>query len=982
MLRDKDNEGKENERLLHAPQDDNSENEEASVFGTFRHSQEGSLLSSGNSGGSSSDPEFLLRHEPEELPEDPSFSDSDPADDSVRGPLFLSFKANDPASEVSEALREQNKAASIYQSEPIDDPEFSFGQEDAFSEEDQYMDAFPQDAPASPFASVSPRSPEPEEERMSSEPPKPSMMDTMYAKEDYRSSMPKYEVDSSLEDEINASFNDENFSPFSPFAAFKPAAPEQSEEPATPVAQETTPSPVQETPSPVQETPSPVQDSPVPAEEPVVSKPIMSIPVETSPSYVPFSPAQPEAASEPVAEPVVEPVAEPTSEPDVEPELESASEPSTEREIETVADSASESVVESDNDVAETENEPETEPFVEAASEQIVEPAAEPISEPAVEPIAEPVTESASEPIPEKIDEPADVPVETQPPQEAEHVPSYAAAIIQPDQPIKPIPAEESVSSEQVDASDLASISSYAGQPDAEDERVFAGTRDESQEKLTPASLASDTSVPSEEQEPDTNSESPSDIDTSALYDTAPIEEPSLIDDFPDDLESVYRETDVNTEEQVSYSSPAIHPHVSIAATNLEPIDSVYNTTAPSEPEPAQQTQSETSFKNHLLFGDEDEQSFHEAARREAEERKIAEAAAAAAKSETVAEGQSDAAKLRPGSSFSGSRPSATSSDDEKTERSVSRPGGTISRPAATAGMSTSAQIVKAQHHRYTAATQRGSITPVEQQDHIDKKKKGILKPIIFIALGLLCLGGLAFCWQYFDLGKSFSSGTTTKPKTTTYQEKTTSVIDVSSDSETEPSSETDTEKTTVTTEATTTEEPATTTTEDPTTTTEAPTTTTEAPTTTTEAPTTTTEAPTTTTEKPTSKEPTETTSSPTPSEFPVTSFNTKIVNATGTSNSCSFDIKFTNNGSKTSSLDASIEYVTFTLVSDTTVTDISCSNFRIEKKEGTSNTYYLYPNSNEAIAKGEAIYASIEASGNSSFGSYRVKNLYVEYKK
>ena len=955
MLRDKDNEGKENERLLHAPKDDNSENEEASVFGTFRHSQEGSLLSGGNNGGSSSDPEFLLRHEPEELPEDPSFSDSDPADDSVRGPLFLSFKANDPASEVSEALREQNKASSIYQSEPIDDPEFSFGQEDAFSEEDQYMDAFPQDAPASPFTSVSPRSPEPEEELMPSEPPKPSMMDTMYAKEDYRSSMPKYEVDSSLEDEINASFNDENFSPFSPFAAFKPASPAQSEEPVTPVAQETTP--------------SPVQDSPVPAEEPVVSKPIMSIPVETSPSYVSFSPAQPEAATKPVAEPV----AEPTSEPDIESELEYDTEPSTEQEIETVVDSASELVVESDNDAAESENEPETKPFVEAASEQIVEPAAEPKSDPAVEPIAEPVTESVSEPIPEMIDEPADAPAETQTTQEAEHAPSYAAAIIQPDQPIKPIPAEESVPSEQVDASDLASISSYAGQPDAEDERVFAGTRDESQEHLTPAALASDTSVPSEEQEPDTHSESPSDIDTAALYDTEPIEEPSLIDDFPDDLESVYRESDVNTEEQISYSSPAIHPHVSIAATNLESIDNVYNTTAPSEPAP--KAQSETSFKNHLLFGDEDEQSFHEAARREAEERKIAEAAAAAAKSETVAKGQSDAAKLRPGSSFSGSRPSATSSDAEKTERSVSRPGGTISRPATAAGMSTSAQIVKAQHHRYTAATQRGSITPVEQQDHIDKKKKGIIKPIIFIALGLLCLGGLAFCWQYFDLGKSFSSGTTTKPKTTTYQEKTTSVIDVSSDSETEPSSETDTEKTTATTEATTTEEPATTATE-------TPTTTTEAPTTTTEAPTTTTEAPTTTTEKPTSKDPTETSSSPTPSEFPVSSFNTKIVNATGTSNSCSFDIKFTNNGSKTSSLDASIEYVTFTLVSDTTVTDISCSNFRIEKKEGTSNTYYLYPNNNEAIAKGEAIYASIEASGNSSFGSYRVKNLYVEYKK
>ena len=1024
MLRDKDNESNENNRLLHSPQEDSPENEEASVFSTFRHSQEGSLLSGSNDSGSSSDPEFLLRHESDDLTSDSPATESEQADDSVRGPLFLSFKANDPAAEVSEALREQNNAAALYQSEPIDDPEFSFGQEDAFSEEDQYMDAFPQETPASPFTPSSPSIPELDEPEPQ-ESPKPSMLDTMYAKEDYRSSMPKYEVDSSLEDEINASFNDENFSPFSPFAAFKPAAPvepEKEEKPEKPeeekeVVSAAAPEATSEIPDmsvpaeasssePIpSETESVEENAPVEEGAEVASeeapaqsaaKPFMSIPVETSPSFTPFTSTQPEASA-PETEAKTEEVLEQTAEQTVEQTADQPVETSAEATEATVSEqeenlpiseeTAQETIASESTAVTpvSTTEEPDSVPVEPetAAVEPDSNPEGPDSSEEAV--ISSPETTNSTEEDNNSVKEENHI-VEEVPvaPSEA-HVPSYAAAIIQPNLPIKPIPAEETVPSEQVNDSDLASISDYAGQPDAEDERAFVGSRDASEEKpLTPSALAEETASMAKDNEPDTLSESPSGIDTASLYDTAPIEDPSMVDDFPEDFESVYRESEVPEDEPVSYAAPAVHPHVSISSTNLDPIDSVYNTTPPKEQETT--APQEEPFKNHLLFGDEDEKTFHEAARREVEEKKLAEAAALAAQAEAAAEAQSsDTAKLRPGSSVSGSRPAASAPEEAQSERSVSRPGGTINRTAAAAGMSTSAQIVKAQHHRYTAATQRGSITPVEQQDHIDKKKRSVVKPIIFIAAGLLCLGGLAFCWQYFDLGKSFSSGTTTAPKTTTYQEKTTSVIDISSDSETAQTSDPESDTVATTTEApeTTTEATTTTTTEAPTTTTEEPTTTTtEAPTTTTEAPTTTTEAPTTTTEKPTTKEPTETTSTPAPSEFPVTSFNTKIVNATGSSNACSFDIKFTNNGSKTSSLNASIEYVTFTLVSDTTVTDISCSNFTIEKKEGTSNTYYLYPNSNEAIDKGDSINATIEASGNSSFGSYRVKNLYVEYKK
>ena len=295
--------------------------------------------------------------------------------------------------------------------------------------------------------------------------------------------------------------------------------------------------------------------------------------------------------------------------------------------------------------------------------------------------------------------------------------------------------------------------------------------------------------------------------------------------------------------------------------------------------------------------------------------------------------------------------------------------------------MSTSAQVAKAQRHSYNAASQRGSITPVEQQEHVNERKRSVAKPLIFVCIGLLCLGGLVFSWFYFDLGKAlFSSDTKSTTATTikvkeTDETKGTKVIDVSSDesSETEESTSDTTPTESETTEAptTTTKEPTTTTTEEPTTTTteEPTTTTTEEPTTTT------TEATTTTT-----AEPTETTA--VPSEFAKTSFSYKIANGKVSGNSCFFDLKLTNNGSKTSSLNTSIESITSKFDTSVTISEVECTNFTAEPKEGSKNTFYLYPNSNEAIAKGDTIVASIEGKGDAHVSTFKVKDVYIKYNK
>ena len=156
MLRDDhENENNEYGRLIHAPEEEFNDSQEHSVFGTFYQNQR-------HPHDSEDDNNFMISRNQDELSDLDDLNNEtvyglqnsqqqDSDDDAVKRPLFLSFKANDSAESVSDALREQNN-------------------EDPYATEQ----------------------PEPEEEL-----PRPSMLDTMYAKEDYLSNVPKYEADTS-----------------------------------------------------------------------------------------------------------------------------------------------------------------------------------------------------------------------------------------------------------------------------------------------------------------------------------------------------------------------------------------------------------------------------------------------------------------------------------------------------------------------------------------------------------------------------------------------------------------------------------------------------------------------------------------------------------------------------------------------------------------------------------------------------------------
>lgn len=214
MLREHENDGKnEREHLLHAPEEEFDDSQTPSVFGTFRRSNGDSL---------SEDPVYMHRSDDEE-PIDP--------DDQVKRPLFLSFKANDPAQNVSDALREQNDMDASLQEEDLLDPFLSDEMiTDPTLDADQFSEQPVAQEDRSTFSGPKYgfNAPDPTA--------KPSMLDTMYAKENYLNNIPKYEVDNSLEDEIEAELGSENFSPFQPFAAFKPAVTEEEPKAETPAA--------------------------------------------------------------------------------------------------------------------------------------------------------------------------------------------------------------------------------------------------------------------------------------------------------------------------------------------------------------------------------------------------------------------------------------------------------------------------------------------------------------------------------------------------------------------------------------------------------------------------------------------------------------------------------------------------------------------------------------------------------------------------
>lgn len=847
MLRDRENDGNERERLIHAPEEEFDNSAEPSVFGTYYRSNE---------------------QNQEQKPQDRLYSnmtdpdDIDSSDDEVKRPLFLSFKANDPASNVSEALREQNNTFSepIEDTAPLEDPTLSDEQVfDPVASGDEYFDAFPED---DSFASDNQNTPTPPAA------PKSSIMETMYAKEDYLSNIPKYEVDNSLEEEINASLGSESFSPFQPFAAFRPVAPEPPK------------------PEPKEETPAAVEAAPV---------------TESAPAE----------ETNPVAETVSEP------------QVPVSPEPSVQASADTVSENVSPAI-------SSEEKAPE------ATQDQ-------PVSEDKAPDITPVQKEEEKEDI--DISAPSAVLVATSLVNEAT------------------APSKDSVSAENTQAKE---ISANEASP-----VISVGSMEEKKD----------------DSKPDTKEDPAS--DTESIYDNAPIEKPS-IEDSTEDYESIYRESEAIVDDTPSYAAPQVHPNVSIASTNLVPIDRVYN--QPKRQNANAKDDDKEVKQNHLLFGDEDENEFHQRKLSEMEKNKkekeaAAAAAAIAAANATEVTVSPTSSNLRPGSSL-GSK--AEEKPAENRSASVAkketapaastansqRPGAAMSRPGAVSGMSSSAQIAKTQHHTYTAASQRGSITPVEQQGHSNEKKRSVIKPLVFVCIGLLCLGALVFCWFHFDLGKSLKSGGK-KSEATTYSEvettesKQTKVITVSDDSS-ETTEEPTTTTTTEATTTTTTEEPTTTTTEEPTTTT-----TEEPTTTTTEEPTTTTTTEATTTE---TKEPTNITV--VPSEYPVTSFSYKITNAKVSGSNCSFDLKLSNSGSKTSSLNASIKSITIKFNTSVTITDVTCTNFTVVPKEGKKNTFVLYPNSDEAIEKSGSIIASIEGAGTSHISTFTITGVYIEYNK
>lgn len=1029
MLRGHDNDGNEKEHLMHAPEEAFDESSGPSVFGTFFKEQV-----------NNDTPTQSFMHGNMES----SGAESD--DDSVKRPLFLSFKANDPAQNVSDALREQNNSdTGNFEDElSFDDLEQQHAQavaNNAFSSFDQNSnDNYNEPVNASYFdepelsdAVVS----EPisndytaQDEAYTAEPEMPVVdkrPNDLYGLDEFHNNIPKYEADNSLEEEINASLG-EDFNPFQPFAAFKPTETEESpapqEEPAAPeqaqAEEAANEEPVEETPAeqPVFEESfaqdAPVEDSPVAeavVEEPVVEAP-MEQPVERPAS--PFqqmapSPFQNVIAEQAQQEPTAE---EPVNEEAVseEPSFEEAAveepvmeEPAASEQVaeepiveETAAEEfAAEDTVTEDVPVEDTvaeeavvEETPVQDAVEETISEETQEEAVmeEAVSEeaPAEEPVAKMSWKEAV----------SSVPVMAEAEKQIEEAVSEESAA--QDEYFENAPIDETLeesdftpeteaeeAAEESEAVETNSLLGYfnngSAEPVSEDTTAEAAVSEEAGIAADPTAIydetpiedpmmdifsSDDTEQTSSAAEAVTEEPEESDVtwdDVAAEQKAA--EEAATVQTASDDYSSIYQQTSEAAEETINYVPPVVMPNVSIASSDLEPVDNVYNTTAPVDDD-APVTQ------NHLLFGDEDESVLAEQARREAEEARLAkeaEAAAAAAAAANPSNG------LRPGSAF-GAKPQAQRQEEiqevlkPQPRETNQRPGLASARPGASRPISTSAQIANTQHHRYSAASQRGSITPVSQQEH-SEHRGSVLKPIIFICLGLLCLGGVIFCWKYFDLGKALA-GSATTVKESTFESRATGFTS-SSEDETETSEDaTTTTKEDVTTESepTTTEEPTTTTTEEPTTTT-----TEEPTTTTTEATTTTTEAPT-TTEEPA-------TSAPNGNYLPKSSFKSSITNAKASGTSCSFDIKLENTGSKTSSLNASIEYITITFDTNATITEVTSSYFTIEAKEGSKNTFILYPNSDQEIAKGKAVYADVSAEGDSNIGSYKIKNFYVEFK-
>lgn len=316
----------------------------------------------------------------------------------------------------------------------------------------------------------------------------------------------------------------------------------------------------------------------------------------------------------------------------------------------------------------------------------------------------------------------------------------------------------------------------------------------------------------------------------------------------------------------------------------------------------------------------------------------------------------SDRPSSRPGTAFMANpaekevKQEVTNNTETKPQNSfshpMSRPGGSSHAPTE----STTSKVVNSPRstHRYSAAQQMGTITPVTQTSKhknrhsaVSSPKEQSFKPILILLLAIFLIVGLLYAWEYFDLGSAFIKDKDTETSASTFVTRE-STTDSVTEATTEPTTQATTEATTEpTTEATT--EP------------------------TTEA---TTEATT---------EPTETTSTGSPAEIH-TAFRTSITNATASGVNCSFDIKFENTGSNDASLYDSVDQMTIQFSTTATITEVTSSYFTFTPKEGSRNTFIATPISHDVIARGETIYVDIAAVGDSNVGSFRIESYFIEY--
>ena len=241
---------------------------------------------------------------------------------------------------------------------------------------------------------------------------------------------------------------------------------------------------------------------------------------------------------------------------------------------------------------------------------------------------------------------------------------------------------------------------------------------------------------------------------------------------------------------------------------------------------------------------------------------------------------------------------------------------------------------------KYTAAQQMGTTSPQKQQYRMSRKKAAEYLPLIII-LVLIVLSILFYwLWNQFHLGVVFSDlfGNTGNQSAVSSFEPP--ITDASSETISEPT-DTDTSSSVIPTP---------------------------------------TVAPTATPTPSPTPSPTPTPSpSPTPVPSPTpgvaTRFDYEILNGSRTGPVAYFDLKFRNTGTQESSLYDSIEKITISYTTSSTIEKVESSCFVFVKKEGAKNVFIGTPISMDKIKKGESILADISAStAGEDVASFKIK--------